>query len=348
MATIQQVADHAGVSRSTVSRVINEYPHVRPEVREKVLRSISELNYRPNRLARSLRRQQSNSVGVVVRQQKTPFSSELGYSIENILFRNGYHSLLCSTDGDYDKETEYVDMLIDLQVTGVILRPSRQITQSPKNIEKLLDNDIHVVVVDVQMPDTKVSQVLSQNTQGGYDGVNYLVSLGHRHIAIIAPEIDRSPKLDFPGNLRIRGIQRAFSELEEVADPVYLFSTEASRFDNGYFGAKQLLKTHPQITAIFTITDMVAIGVMHAARELGIQVPDDLSVLGYDGIPISSYVIPQLSTMAQPITEMGEMAARTLLDLMNEDDVPIRSIILENRLHIRGSTAPPRIVAFSN
>ena len=134
MTTIKDVAQHAGVSRSTVSRVINGYEHVTPEVRERVLKSISTLNYRPSKVARSLRKQQSQSIGVIVRQQKTPFSSELAYSIENVFFQAGYHSLLCSTDGDYQKESEYIEMLIDQHVSGVILRPSRRLQRAiPKH-----------------------------------------------------------------------------------------------------------------------------------------------------------------------------------------------------------------------
>ena len=342
MVTIQDVADHAGVSRSTVSRVINDYEHIKPQVRKKVLKSISELNYRPNKLARSLRKQASNSIGVIVRQQKTSFSSELGYSIECVLFEEGYHALLCSTDGDYDKELKYVDMLIDYQVSGVILRATIPSMQSVKSIEKLLDNNIPVVALDVEVPDIRVSQILSHNFDGGYQGAKYLLALGHRHIAIIAPEIDRDTSLNYPGNLRIKGIQQAFSDFPEPVEPIIHFSNKKNTFDNGYSSAEYIFMSHPEVTAIFAITDMIAIGTLHAARDNRLNVPGDLSVLGYDGLPISAYVIPQLSTIIQPIQDMGEIAARTLLEHMKKENMPVRSIILDNELAIRDSTAPPR------
>jgi LacI family transcriptional regulator, galactose operon repressor len=339
MPTITEVADHAGVSRSTVSRVINGYEHVTPEVRERVLKSISVLNYRPSKIARSLRKQQSQSIGVVVRQQKTPFSSELAYSIENVFFQEGYHSLLCSTDGDPRKETEYIDMLIDHQVSGVILRPSRQLDHPSQNIERLLENNIAVVIVDVKVPNTQgVSQILCQNVQGGYDGMSYLLSLGHRHIAIIAPEVDSDSNLEYPGNLRLRGIQRAVDEHIDAVEPCYIFTNHPSRFENGYFGAMQVFEQYPETTAIFAITDMIAIGVIHAAHKNNIHIPTDLSVLGYDDIPLSSYVIPQLSTIAQPIKAMGELAAQTLMQHLRNKNTPARSIMLENTLTIRDST----------
>lgn len=340
MVTIQEVADHAGVSRSTVSRVINGYVHVKSDVRERVLKSISELNYRPNKLARSLRKQESNSIGVIVRQQKTPFSSELGYSIESVLFEHGYHSLLCSTDGDYDKESKYIDMLIDYQVGGVILRPNAPFDQSIKSIEKLLENDIPVVVLDIEIPNARVSQILSHNHNGGYKGAKYLLELGHRHIAVIASEVDQSPSLK-SGSLRIRGIQQAFLDFPEPVEPIMQFSEEISRFDDGYLSAKEIFQTHPEVTAIFALTDMIAIGAMHAAEEFDLSIPYDISMLGYDGVPVSAYVIPQLSTIVQPIKEMGKIAAHTLLEHIKKDATSVRSVMLENQLAIRGSTMPP-------
>jgi LacI family transcriptional regulator len=339
MTTIKDVANHAGVSRSTVSRVINGYEHITLEVRARVLKSISDLNYRPSKIARSLRKQQSQSIGIIVRQQKTPFSSELAYSIENVFFQEGYHSLLCSTDGDHRKESEYVEMLIDHHVSGVILRPSRQLQTPSRNIEQLLENDIPVVIVDVKIPNTKaVSQILCKNVQGGYDGMKYLLSIGHQHIAVIAPDVDSDSNLEYPGNLRLRGIQQAIMEHGNSIDVNYLYTDHPSRYENGYFGAKQVFEDYPKITAIFAITDMVAIGVMHAAHQYNVGIPDDLSVLGYDDIPLSSYVIPQLSTIAQPIKAMGELAAHTLLTHLRDKTAPIRTVTLENTLHIRDST----------
>lgn len=339
MTTIKDVAEHAGVSRSTVSRVINGYEHVTPEVRERVLKSISILNYRPSKIARSLRKQQSQSIGVIVRQQKTPFSSELAYSIENVFFKAGYHSLLCSTDGDYQKESEYIEMLIDQHVSGVILRPSRQLKEPSRNIEHLLENDIPVVVVDVKIPNINgVSQILCENVQGGYDGMRYLLTSGHQHIAVVAPDVDSDPGLEYPGNLRLRGIQQAIADHSQSVNVHYVFTEHPTRYENGYFGAQQVFEKYPDTTAIFAITDMVAIGVMHAAHESNVRIPDELSVLGYDDIPLSSYILPELSTIAQPIKAMGELAASTLLEHLRDKQTPVRTVMLENSLIIRDST----------
>lgn len=339
MTTIKDVAIHAGVSRSTVSRVINQYQHVTPDVRARVLKSISELNYRPSKIARSLRKQQSQSIGIIVRQQKTPFSSELAYSIENVFFKKGYHSLLCSTDGDHRKESEYIEMLIDHHVSGVILRPSRQLKTPSKNIEQLLENDIPVVIVDIKIPNTKaVSQILCENVQGGYDGMKYLLSIGHQRIAVVAPDVDSDSGLEYPGNLRLRGIQQAIIDHAKAIEVNYIYTDHPSRYENGYFGAQQVFEDYPATTAIFAITDMVAVGVIHAAHENNVRIPEHLSVLGYDDIPLSSYVIPQLSTIAQPIQAMGELAAHTLLTHLRDKNAPVRTVMLENTLHIREST----------
>lgn len=232
-------------------------------------------------------------------------------------------------------------MLIDQHVSGVILRPSRQLKEPSRNIELLLENDIPVVVVDVKIPNISgVSQILCENVQGGYDGISYLLSSGHQNIAVVAPDTDSDPGLEYPGNLRLRGIKQAIAEYTQPLNIHYIFTDHPSRYENGYFGAQQVFENHPETTAIFAITDMIAIGVMHAAHENNIHIPNELSVFGYDDIPLSSYILPQLSTIAQPIKSMGELAARTLLEHLRDKQTPVRTVMLENSLKIRDSTKP--------
>ena len=204
MATIHDVAKEAGVSISTVSRVLNDYEHVRPELRERVLAVARALDYRPNKLASSLRKQHSESVGVLLYEQSTPFSSAVGHAIEKTLFKQGYNTMLCSTESEPEIEEQYINMLIDHQVHGVILRPGFSYQRSVNVVKKLLKQGISVVLLDIALPETNVSQVLSQNHQGGYDGLRYLIEQGHRHIAVIAPETDRESKSKRrpPGHLR--------------------------------------------------------------------------------------------------------------------------------------------------
>ena len=343
MPTLQDVADHAGVSISTVSRVINGYIHVSREVRERVLESVEELDYRPNKMARGLRQQNSKFVGVLVRQQNTPFSSQLAYAIESTLFRKQFPVILCSTEGIPERENNYVDLLIEHQVSGVIIRPTRFSEHSIENVHRLLENNISVVAVDVGLPDTKISQVLSQNQEGGYMGVQHLVELGHRHIGIIAPTTDQDRKLNFPGNLRIRGIHYAFSDYQGQVEPTFIYVNEETHIQDGYVAMTQIVQQHPQVTAVFAITDVIAVGAMHAASEMGVSIPNDISLLGYDGTSLSEHVIPRLTTIVQPIKEMGEMASYSLMDHMTDENAPIRSVILESRLQIRDSTAKPGV-----
>lgn len=344
MATIHDVAREASVSIATVSRVLNDYEHVRPDVRSRVLKAAQALDYRPNKLASSLRKQHSESVGVLMYQQSTPFSSAIAYAIEKTLFTHRYNTLLCSTESDPEIEEHYVNMLIDHQVHGVVLRPAFSYQRSLKMVDKLLKHDISVVLIDIALPDAKhVSQVLSQNFQGGYDGLNYLIELGHRQIVVIAPDTDRDirTKREPPGHLRLRGIQQAHVELDHAAEVTYLYTKETDHFKAGYDAAFQIFEQYPATTAIFAISDVMAAGAMHAGREAGVAIPQDLSVLGYDDIPTAIHVIPQLSTIAQPIAKMGEIAAQTLLDHMLDHSAPVRSIMLENTLKVRGTTAPP-------
>lgn len=343
MATIHDVAKEAGVSIATVSRVLNNYEHVRPELRDRVLKAARALDYRPNKLAISLRKQHSESVGVLMYEQSTPFSSAVAYAIEKTLFKDRYNILLCSTESEPDIEEQYINMLIDHQVHGVILRPSFSYQRSLKTVNRLIKNGISVVLLDIALPGANVSQVLSQNHEGGYEGLRYLIELGHRNIAVIAPETDRESKSrrEPPGYFRLRGIQQAYIHSGKQIELNYVYCREVDQFQAGYNGALEVFEIHPEATAIFAISDMMAVGAMHAGYDTGRAIPDQLSILGYDDISTASHVIPKLSTIAQPIHKMGEIAAETLLDHMSDPNAPIRSIMLENTLTVRGTTAPP-------
>ena len=345
MMTIKDVAQKAGVSIATVSRVLNGYAHVRPAVRARVQTVIAELDYRPNRLASSFRTQQSRIVGVLLRQQRTPFSSSLAYAIEEFLFDAGYQVLICSTNGDAAREEAYIRSMLELKAQGVIIRPSGSTARTGDNVALLQKAGIPVVFADMWYKVAGVSGVVCDNFSGGYQGIRYLLGLGHRRIGVIAGEgAQRQTRIDIGnvGSERVRGIIKASQDL--ASDVVLQFCSPfkaESNLETGRLEAERLLAAHPELTALFCTTDMLAVGAMQAAHQLGIRVPDQLSILGYDGVLESAITFPALSTMRQPIHEMGTQAARALHEHIENKDAPVQSVVLENSLIIRESTAAP-------
>ncbi len=334
MANIKQVARLAEVSVATVSRVINESGYVSPELRERVLAAMRELNYQPNAPARSLRRQETRTVGVLVPQLDHPFFSALSFAIEKTLSANDYYTFMCSAEESHAQESRYIKMMLRQRVDGIILVPT---THSKESVELALEQSIPIVIADRDLPDLAlpVNRVLVDNFQGGYLGVQHLLQLGHRRIGLIG-----SPLHSEPIGKRIRGALKAFSEWGIEHNPALLITGDQQQFEMGYLGAKQLLQQMPRPTAIFALTDVMAIGVMHAAYEYGMVLPGDLSVVGFDDIPLASYVVPALTTIAQPIYVMGETAARILLRHMQDNNQPVETIKLEARLVVRNSTMP--------
>lgn len=333
MPTIKQVADHAGVSVATVSRVINKTGYVSPDLQQRVTSAMQELNYQPSALARSLRRQETQTVGVLVPQIDHPFFSALTFSIEKTLFANQYRTFICSAEEDAEKEDAYVQMLLRQRVDGVIITPTGY---SADNIRRLLDQGVPVVLVDRDLPALSLSRVLCDNRRGSYQGARYLLDVGHRHIATIG-----APAYSEPMIHRLAGIRQAFAEYGINYDAEPFVTGTLQQFDMGYTSARDLLRRTPRPSAIFALTDVMAVGVLHAAADFGLQVPRDLSIIGFDDIPLASHIIPKLTTIAQPIYAMGEMSAQLLLRHMQDPDALMENVILESRLVLRDTTAPP-------
>ena len=340
MVTIKEVARLAGVSIATVSRVVNGYAHVRPEMRDAVNRAIDTLGYRRNGLASSFRTQQSNIVGVLLRQQRTPFSSALAYAIETTMFDQGYRVLLCSTNGDPDREQAYIETMLDMRAQGVIIRPSGAAARTARNVERLRDQGIAITFVDMKPSIPATSAVVCDNFSGGYEGMRHLIGLGHRRIGIVAGSLAQKGGSQDVGSERVRGIRAAARDLAPDVVPIFSPPFDQSSFETGRESGAEMIAHNPDMTAIFATTDMLAIGVMHAAYAMGRTLPRDLSILGYDGVMESAVTFPTLSTIAQPIHEMGEIAAQTLIDHMQDTTRAPRQVMLENTLIERASTIP--------
>lgn len=334
MATIKQVADHAKVSVATVSRVVNNTGYVSADLRERVEKAMNALNYKPSALARSLRRQETLTIGVMLPQLNQPFFSTLAFAIEKTLFANDYKTLICSSEEESDKEAAYVDMLLRQRVDGVIIVP---IGSSTDNMNRLINGLVPAVLVDRDIPGVLVNRVLCDNVDGGRQAIRHLLELGHRRIAIIGGP-GHSKAIDE----RIRGIQLGYQEFDLPYSDANFIMSEFKEFDNGYQVGKQLLSAPNRPTAIFALTDVTAVGVLHAAAECKLALPGDLSVVGFDDIPLAAHSIPGLTTVAQPIYEMGATAAQLLLAHLHSDEPVEQTVTLPTRLIVRHSTARAR------
>jgi len=330
--TMNDVAKEAGVSVATVSRVINGNYKVSPKLEKQVRDAMKRLHYYPSSLARSFKMQQTLLIGVIVPLIDHPFYSRLAMAIEQRLFQYGYRAIICNSGEDPERERDYVEMLLRQRVDGFIINSA---VMDVSYFSELEDLRIPYVLLDRNVPEADCSQVFCDNSQGGYIGMEHLIQLGHKRIGVIGALPYTEPMAR-----RIRGTHEALASYSMEADPDLLVTADSQLFDMGYDSAKKLLSLDSPPTAIYSLTDVTAVGVMHAVAELGMRIPENISVLGYDNLPIASYMIPQLSTVGQPIIEMGEKAVELLINnIKNPDDAPEKAV-LKTELIVRGTTAP--------
>jgi LacI family transcriptional regulator len=336
---MHEVAQAANVSIATVSRVINGSGGVSTAAADRVRQAMKALNYHPSSVARSLKVQHSMLVGVLIPFLDHPSYSRMAWSIERCLFNQGYHALICNAEENEAREQAYIEMLLRQRVEGIIIDTSARTFDGLIELQK---NHVPIVLFDRVVNDIQCNQVFCDNSQGGYIGIQHLVELGHTRIGVIATMAHTETMMR-----RVSGTRQAIDVFGGDSDPALLIQGDTQLFDMGYNAAKHLLQLTPPPTAIFALTDVTAVGVMHAAEEIGLRIPDDLSVVGYDDLPIASYTIPPLTTVAQPIMQMGETAAEVLLRHIENADLAPERVVLPTHLVVRATTAPPRRIHHS-
>jgi LacI family transcriptional regulator len=321
----------AGVSVTTVSHVINETRPVSDGLRLRVTAAAHELGYRPNLLARGLRCGQTHTLGVIVPDSANSFFAELTRGIEDTAFEVGYNIILCNSDGNLDKELLYANVLTLKQVDGILFVAAGV---SAEHIVALRGQDVPVVIVDRELPETAADSVLTDNSHGGWLATRHLLDLGHRRIGCVAGPGDLAPSA-----ARLSGFRRALAEARIPADEGPVAQGDF-RYRGGHQAAHRLLSTDSSLTAIFACNDLMAIGAISAAVETGRHVPSDLSVVGFDNVSAAAFSNPTLTTVAQPTHEMGVVAARMLLDRLRNPSTPPQRRVLGTELIVRNSTAP--------
>jgi LacI family transcriptional regulator len=332
---MRDVAERAGLSVSTVSHVINNTRAVSDESRQRVMAAMEELEYKPNALARSLRRRKTNTLGMIVPDSANPFFAEVARAIEDTSFAQNYSVILCNTEGNLKKQQAYTNVLIENRVAGILFVAAGISTELVNDLEQ---RRVPLVVIDREVPGVEVDTVMTNHAQGGYLATQHLIELGHQRIACIAGNSEVSPSAE-----RLTGYRRSLEDSNLTYDQRLVIKGDF-QYESGYEATTQLLNLDAPPSAIFACNDLMAVGCISAARELDLRVPEDISVVGFDDVRLASFTNPPLTTVAQPIFEIGALATKMLLERLLDLDAPPRMKRLDTRLHIRHSTAARPVI----
>ncbi len=331
MASIKDVAKLAGVSTATVSRVLADKPHVRPQIKEQVLAAVAELDYRPNRMASNLRKQTSNVIGLLVSDIRNPFFTAVARAIEDEAHARQMNVFLCNTDEDIEKERHYLNTLLAENVAGIILSPTQE---SVEAFRFLLDSDTPVVTIDRRIEEAHIDSVLSNNVQSAQLLTEHLLSKGHRRIVAVLGLQNSTT-----GRERMLGYQLALQQRGVVLDPD-ISTYVQPRESQGYEFVKELLASKPKPDAIMTGNSRLTVGAVKAIQEAGLRIPEDVALAGFDDTNWMPHLGPGITVIAQPTDEMGKTAAELLFMRMADEERPSREVVLKGKLIVRRSTQP--------
>lgn len=331
-ATIYEVARAAGVSTATVSRALNGSGQVAERTRHRITEAIAALGYQPNHVARSLVLKATHTIAVLLPDITNPFFPALVKGVQLAADEQGYAVLLAHTGGDPAKEESYFQVLRGQHVDGVLLVG---LVSAPESLRGLVGHGLPVVTLDrpIDLPGSATVRV--DHKAGGRIATEHLLKLGHRRIAHIAGPMGLNVSQQ-----RLDGYRRALLTQGWVFDERLVAHGDFSE-DGGYRGIEELLRSHVRFTALFAANDLSAIGAMTALREHGLHVPDDVSVVGFDDIHLASYTSPKLTTIRQPIYDMGRAAATLLIEARRKEvSLNDKTMIFAAELVVRESTGP--------
>ncbi|GAB1158861.1 LacI family DNA-binding transcriptional regulator [Paenibacillus illinoisensis] len=316
MATIHDVALRAGVSVTTVSRVLNNRGYISQKTRDKVYQTMNELNYRPNEIARSLLRKQSNVIGLIIPDVSHPFFGELANYIEYYAYQNGFKIMLCNSHMEPSKEREYVEMLKGNRVDGIIMG------SHTLEVDEYMNLNSPIVTIDRQIG-ADIPYISSDNYQGGVIAAELLLAKGRRKLAHICGNLE----LQMLSNRRTTG----FMDVLEAhgVKPVTMHETDLNVFSQKQYTelVERLLVEHPEVDGLFVTSDLIAI---HALKQIvahGRKVPEDIAIIGYDDIRAAGYLSPGITTIRQPVQELAELAVDLIRRQIVEEEINMKNIL---------------------
>ena len=324
MVKIVDVAKRAGVSTASVSRVISGHPGISDELRERVNVAVKALGYRPDLAARRLRSGRTDTLGLIVSDIRNPFFTEVSRAVEDVAYQNGMRVLLCNADEDPDKEAFYLEMMRDENVSGVILSPTLALLKSlrPANYP------FPLVLVDRCERDTDADAVVLDNFDAGYRLTEHLITQGCQRIVFLYGSVGSTGPQRHQGYLAAM----AAADLAPEAEPI------APRSERAREVASRLLQRNPLPDALAASSGLVLLGIAEAVKAAGVKVPGHIAIAGFDDLPWTSLVTPDITVIRQPTNEIGQTALRLLLERVAQPERAVRRVVLRGELLARGST----------
>jgi LacI family transcriptional regulator len=328
-AKIDDVANKAGVSRATVSRVLNNNPKVDADLREKVLAAAKALGYQPNRTARRLRAQSSNVIGLVISDIQNPYFLSVTRGVEDAASAQQMNLILCNSDEDLDKERMYLHVMEAERVAGLIIVPAN--SSYGKDLNQLKKAGIPIILLDRAVKSVQVDTLKVDNEHGAFEAVTHLIQLGYRRIATIAGSSHLST-----GSERYQGYRSALESVGIAVDD-QLVKVGNFKTESGYTLANELLNASVPPEAIFIANNLMTLGALRALREREVRVPHDVALVGFDDLPWSGELYSPLTAVAQPTYEIGQEAVRLLLRRLADPQAAYQTVVLQPHLNVRES-----------
>lgn len=328
--TIRQAAEAAGVSIATVSRVLSGKGGVSEELAEKVRQAVAELGFRPNRVARGLRRQHTQTIGVIVTDISNPFFTSVLQSIEAVLESSRHVLLLCNSDEQPGREKLHLDTLLAEGVAGIILAPTRS---DAHRYQHIIDSGIPIVTIDREVHGLRADSVTINNIEAARLAVNHILELGHTRIGLITGPSHATTSVD-----RKKGYLQALKDGGIRPDSDYIQTADYKQA-GGLLAMCRLLALPNPPTAVMVLNNLMTLGALQAIHERRLAIPADIALIGFDDMPWAASLQPPITVVAQPTYALGEAAAQLLLHRISNPDRPVHKMMLEANLIVRASTS---------
>jgi LacI family fructose operon transcriptional repressor len=327
MVKIKDVAEAAGVSTATVSRVLANKPHVRPEVQKHVMKVVKELNYRPNRVAQNLRSNSSKIIALVVSDIENPFFQRVSRAVDDAAYEQGYIVMLCNTDENPTKEESFLNLLRDENVAGVILSPTQRVIENFSEIPAL---DMPTVIIDRHANNLNVDNVVIDNVQAAHAITSHLIEHGYQRIGGVFGGNS------ITGSQRHEGFIRALKD-HNIKPATELIKYASPREEDGFNTTMKLLEMQDRPDAILTSNSLLAAGVLLAIRECTLQIPKDIAFASFDDTTCAQLLEPAITVIEQPTYDIGRTATELLIKRIKDPSRSHREVVLKTKLLIRES-----------
>jgi LacI family transcriptional regulator len=334
VATIRDVAEAAQVSRATAARALNRYGYVSEATARKIFEAAERLGYQTNLVAQALRSGHLPVIGFVPGDIQNPFFARIARDVESELREHGYNMVIASTNDSVDQEKQLVGTLRSLSVTGFIMAPAS--SDQADHIAALVEERVPLVLVDRALEAVEADSVIVDNLAGARSAIDYLIGRGHRRIGVITDESGI-----FTSRQRVDGY-RAALEAHGIAPDESLISVSRSTTSAATEAALRLLRRPERPTALFTVDSVLTQGALLAIRSMGLAIPGEVSVVGFDDFDLATFVDPQITVVAQPVSQIGTLSGRLLMSRLSGYDGEPRRISLETKLVERGSVVTLR------